>query len=328
MKEDVRKQTHDVFHSLIFEGQSIKDVWKNLWKQLAEDALKMMFKINDGKGGLLQNLLKMKDKKYLAGINGVNGKDGANGKIGGIDESLNQQMLTAQSTRNLDQNFALFMQNTQGGTAWNQATFTDAVIYGTTDGNSKDIELPEGNKDTGKQDDISKYINAGMKLGSANTGWGKALGIAGTLAGFAQQFGLLHFASGGYVNKDQLVRVGEGDKKEWIIPTSNKSRGRQLLGQAAKDLDIGFTSGIEPKWQHEDTAKGALHEQTKRQDKLMSRMVANSEAMTRGMNYMANNGSNTSESIAQPVFVKQTISDQDFLAKYQKLVALGKMRKA
>lgn len=328
LKEDVRKQTHDVFHSLIFEGQSIKDVWKNLWKQLAEDALKMMFKINDGKGGLLQNLLKMKDKKYLAGINGVNGKDGANGKIGGIDESLNQQMLTAQSTRNLDQNFALFMQNTQGGTAWNQATFTDAVIYGTTEGNSKDIELPEGNKESDKKDDISKYINAGMKLGNANTGWGKALGIAGTLAGFAQQFGLLHFASGGYVNKDQLVRVGEGNKKEWIIPTSNKSRGRQLLGQAAKDLDIGFTSGIEPKWQHEDTAKGALHEQTKRQDKLMSRMVANSEAMTRGMNYMANNGSNTSESIAQPVFVKQTISDQDFLAKYQKLVALGKMRRA
>lgn len=328
LKEDVRKQTHDVFHSLIFEGQSIKDVWKNLWKQLAEDALKMMFKINDGKGGLLQNLLKMKDKKYLAGINGVNGKDGANGKIGGIDESLNQQMLTAQSTRNLDQNFALFMQNTQGGTAWNQATFTDAVIYGTTEGNSKDIELPEGNKESDKKDDISKYINAGMKLGNANTGWGKALGIAGTLAGFAQQFGLLHFASGGYVNKDQLVRVGEGDKKEWIIPTSNKSRGRQLLGQAAKDLDIGFTSGIEPKWQHEDTAKGALYEQTKRQDKLMSRMVANSEAMTRGMNYMANNGANTSESIAQPVFVKQTISDQDFLAKYQKLVALGKMRRA
>lgn len=328
LKEDVRKQTHDVFHSLIFEGQSIKDVWKNLWKQLAEDALKMMFKINDGKGGLLQNLLKMKDKKYLAGINGINGKDGANGKIGGIDESLNQQMLTAQSTRNLDQNFALFMQNTQGGTAWNQATFTDAVIYGTTEGNSKDIELPEGNKDTDKQEDISKYINAGMKLGSANTGWGKALGIAGTLAGFAQKFGLLHFAGGGYVNKDQLVRVGEGNKKEWIIPTSNKSRGRQLLGQAAKDLDIGFTSGIEPKWQHEDTAKGALYEQTKRQDKLMSRMVANSEAMTKGMNYMANNGANTSESIAQPVFVKQTISDQDFLAKYQKLVALGKMRRA
>ncbi len=118
-----------------------------------------------------------------------------------------------------------------------------------------------------------------------------------------------------------LVRV----IKKIHYPNADKKRGLQLLNQAARDLGVGETHGITPNWKHSDTSQGALSEQTKRQDRLMSQMVANTSAMTKGMNYMANNGS-THESIAQPVFMKQTISDQDFLAKYNKLVALGKMK--
>lgn len=318
LNKTIRQQTHDVFHGLIFEGKSIKDTWKNLWKQLAEDALKMIFKIQDGNGGLFQNLLKRFDSKYQKGLNGVDGKN-----IGGIDESLNQQMLIAQSTRNLDENFATWMQNTQGGTSWQQATFTDAVIYGNVQGDATKVSLPENITDDKGKTDVSQYINAGMKMSGGNNKW---MGALGTVMGFAKQFGLLKFAGGGSVNKDQLVRVGEGDKKEWIIPTADKARGRQLLNQAARDLGVGVTTGIEPKWQHEETRNGALSENTKRQDRLMNQMVANTNAMTKGMNYMANGGSGTKESIAQPVFVKQTISDQDFLSKYQKLIALGKLK--
>lgn len=324
LNKNIRQQTHDVFHSMIFEGKKFKDVWKDLWKQLAEDTLKMMFKIQDGNGGLIQNLLKKKDKKYQDGINPLKKLVGKDGNIGGVDEHLNQQMLATQATQNLDKNFATFLANTQNGTAWSQATFTDAVIYGNVKGDKDGIDLPEGNKNSkdGKTD-VSQYINAGMKLGGLqNNKW---LGALGTVAGFARQFGLLKFASGGAVDKDQLVRVGEGDKKEYIIPTADKKRGLQLLNQAARDLGVGETKGIEPNWKHGETSQGALSEQTKRQDRLMNQMVANTSAMTKGMNYMANNGS-THESIAQPVFVKQTISDQDFLAKYNKLVALGKMK--
>lgn len=326
LNKNIKQQTHDVFHSMIFEGKKFKDVWKDLWKQLAEDTLKMMFKIQDGNGGLLQNLLKRKDKGYQKGINPLKdslGKD-SKGNIGGVDETLNQQMLATQATQNLDKNFETFLANTQNGTAWNQATFTDAVIYGNVNGDKNGFDLPEGNKDSkDNKTDVSKYINAGMKLGGlGNNKW---LGALGTVAGFARQFGLLKFASGGAVNKDQLVRVGEGDKKEWIIPTNDKKRGIQLLNQAARDLGVGETKGIEPNWKNPNTSTGALSEQTKRQDRMMNQMVANTSAMTKGMNYMANNGS-THESIAQPVFVKQTISDQDFLAKYNKLVALGKMK--
>jgi uncharacterized protein yqbO len=327
LNKNIKQQTHDVFHGLIFEGKKFKDVWKDLWKQLAEDALKMIFKIQDGNGGLLQNLLKRFDKKYQKGINPVLGGDGKDGKnIGGIDESLNHQMLTAQSTRNLDKNFETFMANTQNGTAWQQATFTDAVIYGNVQGDASKVDLPENATDKDGKTDVSQYINAGMKIaGGGNNKW---MGTLSTVMGFAKQFGLLKFAGGGSVDKDQLVRVGEGDKKEWIIPTSDKARGRQLLNQAAKDLGVGVTSGIEPKWQHEETKHGAMSDATKRQDRLMNQMVANTNAMTKGMNYMANGGSGTKESIAQPVFVKQTISDQDFLAKYQKLIALGKLKQS
>lgn len=325
LNKNIKQQTHDVFHSMIFEGKKFKDVWKDLWKQLAEDTLKMMFKIQDGNGGLLQNLLKRKDKKYQDGINPLKklmGKDG-NGNIGGVDETLNQQMLATQATQNLDKNFETFLANTQNGTAWSQATFTDAVIYGNVNGDKNGINLPEGNKDSkDNKTDVSQYINAGMKIAGGNNKW---MGTLGTVMGFARQFGLLKFASGGAVNKDQLVRVGEGDKKEWIIPTADKKRGIQLLNQAARDLGVGETKGIEPNWKNPNTSTGALSEQTKRQDRMMNQMVANTSAMTKGMNYMANNGS-THESIAQPVFVKQTISDQDFLAKYNKLVALGKMK--
>lgn len=327
LNKNIKQQTHDVFHGLIFEGKKFKDVWKDLWKQLAEDALKMIFKIQDGNGGLLQNLLRRFDKKYQKGINPVLGGDGKDGKnIGGIDESLNHQMLTAQSTRNLDKNFETFMANTQNGTAWQQATFTDAVIYGNVQGDASKVDLPENATDKDGKTDVSQYINAGMKIaGGGNNKW---MGTLSTVMGFAKQFGLLKFAGGGSVDKDQLVRVGEGDKKEWIIPTSDKARGRQLLNQAAKDLGVGVTSGIEPKWQHDDTKHGALSDATKRQDRLMNQMVANTTAMTKGMNYMANGGSGTKESIAQPVFVKQTISDQDFLSKYQKLIALGKLKQS
>ena len=325
LNKNIRQQTHDVFHSMIFEGKKFKDIWKDLWKQLAEDTLKMLFKIQDGNGGLLQNLLKRKDKGYQKGINplkGLLGKDGK-GNIGGVDETLNQQMLATQATQNLDKNFATFLANTQNGTAWSQATFTDAVIYGNVNGDKNGINLPEGNKDSkDNKTDVSQYINAGMKIAGGNNKW---MGTLGTVMGFARQFGLLKFASGGAVNKDQLVRVGEGDKKEWIIPTADKKRGIQLLNQAARDLGVGETKGIEPNWKNPNTSTGALSEQTKRQDRMMNQMVANTSAMTKGMNYMANNGS-THESIAQPVFVKQTISDQDFLAKYNKLVALGKMK--
>lgn len=323
LNKNIRQQTHDVFHSMIFEGKKFKDVWKDLWKQLAEDTLKMLFKIQDGNGGLIQNLLKKKDKKYQDGINPLKKLTGKDGNIGGVDETLNQQLLATQATQNLDKNFATFLANTQNGTAWSQATFTDAVIYGNVNSDKNSLNLPEGNKDSkNNKTDVSQYINAGMKIAGGNNKW---MGTLGTVMGFAKQFGLLKFASGGAVNKDQLVRVGEGDKKEWIIPTADKKRGIQLLNQAARDLGVGETKGIEPNWKNPNTSTGALSEQTKRQDRMMNQMVANTSAMTKGMNYMANNGS-THESIAQPVFVKQTISDQDFLAKYNKLVALGKMK--
>ena len=48
------------------------------------------------------------------------------------------------------------------------------------------------------------------------------------------------YANGGFLSKDQLVRVGEGNKREVIIPlhSSKRSRGLSLWKQAGEMLGI------------------------------------------------------------------------------------------
>ncbi|MEW6979551.1 transglycosylase SLT domain-containing protein [Bacillus pumilus] len=46
------------------------------------------------------------------------------------------------------------------------------------------------------------------------------------------------YANGGLITKEQVARVGEGNKREWIIPEERGIRGRYLLTQAAKALGM------------------------------------------------------------------------------------------
>ncbi|MED4802645.1 phage tail tape measure protein [Bacillus atrophaeus] len=46
------------------------------------------------------------------------------------------------------------------------------------------------------------------------------------------------YANGGLITKEQIARVGEGNKREWIIPEERGIRGRYLLGQAANALGM------------------------------------------------------------------------------------------
>ncbi|MCP6730593.1 phage tail tape measure protein [Bacillus subtilis] len=49
------------------------------------------------------------------------------------------------------------------------------------------------------------------------------------------------YANGGLITKEQIARVGEGNKREWIIPEERGIRGRYLLAQAAKALGMEVT---------------------------------------------------------------------------------------
>ncbi|KYD04733.1 hypothetical protein B4144_1332 [Bacillus atrophaeus] len=46
------------------------------------------------------------------------------------------------------------------------------------------------------------------------------------------------YANGGLITKEQIARVGEGNKREWIIPEERGIRGRYLLQRAAQALGM------------------------------------------------------------------------------------------
>ena len=52
------------------------------------------------------------------------------------------------------------------------------------------------------------------------------------------------FARGGIIEKDQLIRAGEGNRKEMVIPLTRKTRAMQLIDQAKSMMGISDDSNI------------------------------------------------------------------------------------
>ena len=52
------------------------------------------------------------------------------------------------------------------------------------------------------------------------------------------------FYRGGIIEKDQLVRAGEGNRKEMIIPLTRKTRAMQLIDQAKSMMGVGPDGSI------------------------------------------------------------------------------------
>lgn len=59
LQKDVRQSARDVFKDIVMESKSIKDVWKKLWKGLADDALNALFRIGEGATSPLGKLLNL-----------------------------------------------------------------------------------------------------------------------------------------------------------------------------------------------------------------------------------------------------------------------------
>lgn len=59
LQKDVRQSARDVFKDIVMESKSIKDVWKKLWKGLADDALNALFRIGEGVQSPLGKLLNL-----------------------------------------------------------------------------------------------------------------------------------------------------------------------------------------------------------------------------------------------------------------------------
>lgn len=59
LQKDIRQSARDVFKDIVMESKSIKDVWKKLWKGLADDALNALFRIGEGAQSPLGKLLNL-----------------------------------------------------------------------------------------------------------------------------------------------------------------------------------------------------------------------------------------------------------------------------
>lgn len=78
--KDVRSAGADVFSDLIVQGNSFKDVWKRLWNELANDAIKALFRVQNSNHGLLSSLLGV----FTGGIGGGSAKGVLDGWQNGL----------------------------------------------------------------------------------------------------------------------------------------------------------------------------------------------------------------------------------------------------
>lgn len=53
----VRENMQSITHDVLLEGKSLKSVWGSLWKGLADDALKQLFRVQNGSSSILGTLL-------------------------------------------------------------------------------------------------------------------------------------------------------------------------------------------------------------------------------------------------------------------------------
>ncbi len=55
--DKLKGQVSDMVIQWTTEGRSFSDIWKNIWQQFAQDALKALFRVQNSSGGLLSSLL-------------------------------------------------------------------------------------------------------------------------------------------------------------------------------------------------------------------------------------------------------------------------------
>lgn len=171
-------------------------------------------------------------------------------------------------------------------------------------------------------------VGAGAAGGS---GWGSMalaskIGLIGM--GLPLLFSLFkHHATGGEIDKEELAVIGEGNKKEYVIPTEqNQPRGIALWQKAGQDLGI-LSKGtqIAPDFKNKEIAQnGVVSTSVRQQAVYMDEMRQQNKTLLNILAFMANNqaesnkGSGNGVTIVQPVVMKQDMDIASFTKMYQK----------
>ena len=135
---------------------------------------------------------------------------------------------------------------------------------------------------------------------------------------------------GGLVESEQLYRIGERGKKEMVVPLErNNPRGKMLVRESARRLGMLETK-VEPSFKSPQVQNGTVIKQlVSKQNTNMARMEALTQTMVNILTFMANNQANVAtggNNVVQPVVVKQTMSDVEFMQHFQKMQRMGKLK--
>lgn len=162
------------------------------------------------------------------------------------------------------------------------------------------------------------------------SGWGSMalaskIGLIGM--GLPLLFSLFkHHASGGEIDNEEIAFLGEGNKKEYVIPTEqNRPRGVALWQKAGQDLGI-LSKGtkIAPDFKNKEIAQnGVVSASVRQQAVYMDEMRQQNKTLLNILAFMANNQANGSDqgsgaTIVQPVVMKQDMDINSFTKMYQK----------
>ncbi|WP_049628318.1 transglycosylase SLT domain-containing protein [Bacillus sp. JFL15] len=105
----------------------------------------------------------------------------------------------------------------------------------------------EAHKAPGMNDIRNPIHNAAAAIGYIKSRYGSINNVPG-IKSMAHGGPYVGYANGGLITKEQIARVGEGNKREWIIPEERGIRGRYLLQKAAQALgmEVSDPSQTEP----------------------------------------------------------------------------------
>lgn len=154
LNNNVRQQTHDLVHSILFDGKRLKDIWKDLWKQLAEEALKRLFQIQNGSQSVLGNLISI--------FTGKQKQSGLMGAILGVAGAYSPGNSNILMPMGYTPNFGIDLpMHATGG------IFDKEHIASISEGNKEEVIIPmEGDKNNS----LKLLSYAAAKLGSSPSG--------------------------------------------------------------------------------------------------------------------------------------------------------------
>lgn len=116
-----------------------------------------------------------------------------------------------------------------------------------------------------------------------------------------------------------------------VVPLErNNPRGKMLVQESARRLGMLQTK-VEPSFKSEAVRNGSVINKMNEYHRAdMAEMKSMTRTMVNILTFIANNANNGngggSNNVVQPVVVKQTMSDVEFMQHFQKMQRMGKLK--